>query len=69
MYNIGGCGVAQIQGAVWLRSGCGVAQNRVRCGSDRSASAWCTAGPSSNPRLEEALYRADAMRITRVVLC
>ncbi len=43
----------------------------VRCGSDCSASACCTAGPSSylgSAPLEEALYRADAMRITRVVL-
>ncbi len=44
---------------------------RVRCGSDCGASACCTAGPSSNlgsASLEEAIYRADAMRITRVVL-
>jgi hypothetical protein len=49
---------------------------RVRCGSegrgsDSSASACCTAGPSSNlgsAPLEEALHRADAIRITRVVL-
>jgi hypothetical protein len=61
--------------AVWL-PGCGVAHReryafRVRCGSDSSASACCTAGPSSNlgsAPLEEALYQADAMRITRVVL-
>jgi hypothetical protein len=35
------------------------------------ASACCTAGPGSNlgsAPLEEALYRADAMRKTRVVL-
>ncbi len=64
-----GCGVAQ-KGAVWLsRVRCG--SDRVRCGSDCSALACCTAGPSSNlgsAPLEEALYRADAMRITRVVL-
>jgi hypothetical protein len=47
---------------------------RVRCGSDSSASACCTAGPSSNlgsaesAPLEEALYRADAMRTIIVVL-
>ncbi len=50
--------------------GCGVAL-RVRCGSDCSASACCTAGPSSNlgsAPLEEVLYRADAMRMTRGAL-
>ncbi len=64
-----GCGVAQI-GCGVAQIGCGVAL-RVRCGSDCSASACCTAGPSSNlgsAPLEEALYRADAMRVTRVVL-
>jgi hypothetical protein len=43
----------------------------VRCGSDCRASACCTAGPSSylgSAPLEEALYRADAMRITRGTL-
>ena len=65
-----GCGVAQI-GCGVAQVGCGVAQVRVRCGSDCSASACCTAGPSSNlgsAPLEEALYRADAMRKTRAVL-
>jgi hypothetical protein len=48
-----------------------ICTSRVRCGSDCSASACCTAGPCSNfgsAPLEKALYRADAMRITRVVL-
>jgi hypothetical protein len=50
----------------WLR-----VERLVRCGSDSSASACCTAGPSSNlgsAPLEEALYRADAMRTTIVEL-
>ncbi len=41
----------------------------VRCGSDSSTTACCTAGPSSNLGCRrQALYRADAMRTTRVVL-
>jgi hypothetical protein len=72
--RLSGCGVAHrvrcgSKGAVCLR-GFGVA-HRLRCGSDSSASACCTAGPSSNlgsAPLEEALYRADAMRTTRVAL-
>jgi hypothetical protein len=54
-----GCGVAQ-------RVRCG--SDRVRCGSDCSASACFSAGPSSNfgwAPLEEALYRADAIRILK----
>ncbi len=57
-----GCGVAQ-KGAVWLR--------RVRYGSDSSAPACCTAGPSSNlgsaPQRRPSTER-EAMRTTRVVL-
>jgi hypothetical protein len=72
-----GCGVAQLGcGVAQIRVRCGsdrvrCGSVRVRCGSDCSASASCTAGPSPNlgsAPLEEALYRADAMRKTRVVL-
>jgi hypothetical protein len=58
-----GCGVAQ--------TGFGVAQIRVRCGSDSSAPACCTAGPGSNlgsaPQRRPSTER-KAMRTTRVVL-
>ncbi len=68
--------VRQRENGAKIRLPCGsdrvrCGSDRVRCGTDCSASACCTAGPSSNlgsATLEEALYRADAMRITRVVL-
>jgi hypothetical protein len=56
-------GAVWLKGAVWL--------TRVRCGSDSSAPACCTAGPSSNlgsaPQRRPSTER-KAMRTTRVVL-
>jgi hypothetical protein len=62
-----------IEGAAWLKLGCGVAQlrvrkaqNRVRRSSNNSAPACCKAGPSSNrilarhPRGGPLLSESDA---------
>jgi hypothetical protein len=63
-----GCGVAQ-KGAAWLRR-VRRGSDRVRGGSDSSASTRFTAGPSSN--LSSAPQRSSterkAMRTTRVIL-